>query len=170
MSGGARSLEPWRWLGLPMLSVLAATMVLSAPLRFWGLSLPEPLFAMPVVFAWAVIRPSILGPFCVALMGLFMDQIWGAPTAFWSVCLLLAYGLVLGSRAMLAGQSRGVMWAAYGVVTAIAMAAGFLITMLDVHAMPNGLALFWQYLATVVLYPIADWLIERFEDADVRFR
>lgn len=170
MSGGARSLEPWRWLGLPMLYVLAATLVLSVPLRFWGVGLPEPLFAMPVVFAWAVIRPSVLAPFCVALMGLFMDQIWGAPTAFWSVCLLLAYGIVLGSRAMLAGQSRGVMWASYGVVTALSMGAGFLITMLDVKGMPNPLAVFWQYVATVVLYPFADWLIERFEDADVRFR
>jgi rod shape-determining protein MreD len=28
----------------------------------------------------------------------------------------------------------------------------------------------WQFLATVVLYPFADRLIDRFEDADVRFR
>jgi rod shape-determining protein MreD len=153
-----------------MLCVVAATVVFSVPLRFWGMGLPEPLFAMPVVFAWAMIRPSILAPFCIVLMGLAMDLIWGAPTAFWSVCLLLAYGLVLGGRAMLAGQSRGVMWASYGVMTALSMGAGYLITMLDVKAMPNGLPVFWQYLATVLLYPFADQLIDRFEDADVRFR
>jgi rod shape-determining protein MreD len=170
MSGGARSLEPWRWLGVPMLQVLAATMVFAVPLRFWGIGLPEPLFAMPIVFAWAVIRPSVLAPFCVVLLGLFMDLLWGAPTAFWSVCLLLGYGMVIGGRAMLQGQSRGVMWASYGVMTGLSMGSAYLITMLDVKTMPNPLPVFWQYLATVVLYPFADRLIERFEDADVRFR
>ena len=32
------------------------------------------------------------------------------------------------------------------------------------------IAVGWQFLATIVLYPFAHWLIERFEDADVRFR
>jgi rod shape-determining protein MreD len=31
-------------------------------------------------------------------------------------------------------------------------------------------AVAWQYLATILLYPFSHRLIERFEDADVRFR
>lgn len=170
MSGGARTLEPWRWLGVPMVQALAATLLLALPIRFWGLALPEPVFAMPVAFAWAVIRPSMLAPFGVALMGFFMDLLWGGPLGLWAVCLLIAYGVALGGRAMLAGQSRGMMWAWYGVLTALAMSAGYLFTMLDVKGMPSPLSVFWQFLATVVLYPFADRLIERFEDADVRFR
>ncbi|WP_309092382.1 hypothetical protein [Phenylobacterium sp.] len=170
MSGGARSLEPWRWLGIPMLQVIVATQLFALPMRLWGLSLPEPVFAMPVAFAWAVIRPSMLAPFGVALMGFFMDLLWGGPLGLWAVCLLIAYGVALGGRAMLAGQSRGMMWAWYGVLTALALSAGYLFTMLDVKGMPSPLSVFWQFLATVILYPFADRLIERFEDADVRFR
>lgn len=169
-SGGARPLAPWRWLGTPMLAAMAASLLLAVPIRVFGLGLPEPIFAMPVAFAWAVIRPSMLAPLGVMIMGVYLDFLWGSPTGFWAVCLLLAYGVVLAGRSMLAGQSQVMMWVWYGVATALAMGAGCLFTMLDTQNAPSLLSVFWQYLATVVLYPFADRLIDRFEDADVRFR
>jgi rod shape-determining protein MreD len=170
MSSAARTLEPWRWLGVPLLQVAALTLLFAIPLRFWGYALPEPVFALPVVFAWAVIRPAMLAPPAILLMGVFMDFLWGAPTGFWPVCLLSAYGAVFAARSMLAGRSRIELWAWYGAVTALTLGVGYLITMLDTKGMPSPLAVGWQFLATVVLYPFADRLIERFEDADVRFR
>jgi len=169
-SGGARPLAPWRWLGAPMLLAMAASLVFALPIRFWGVGLPEPVFALPVAFAWAVIRPSMLAPLCVMIMGMFMDFLWGSPTGFWAVCLLLPYGIVLGARTMLAGQSQVMMWLWYAAATALALGAGFLFTMLDAQNSPGLASVGWQYLATVVLYPFADRLIDRFEDADVRFR
>ncbi len=169
-SRGARTLEPWRWLGVPLLQVMVVSLVFAVPFRLWGLSLPEPVFAMPVVFSWAMIRPSLLAPVVVLVMGLFLDHLWGTPTGFWGVCLLIAYGAVLGGRSMLVGKSRAMMWTWYGAVTAMALGVAYLVTMLDAKVAPNLLAVFWQFLATLVLYPVADWLIERFEDTDVRFR
>jgi rod shape-determining protein MreD len=165
-----RSLEPWRWLGVPMLQVLGATILFGVPIQLWGLQLPEPVFPMAAVFAWAVIRPSILAPVAIVLMGLFLDIFWGGPMGLWALCLLIAYGLVLGGRSMTAGQSRVAMWVWYAVVTAVAMGAGFLIEAIRARAMPGLVATGWQYLATIVLYPFAHRLIDMFEDADVRFR
>lgn len=170
MSGAARTLEPWRWIGVPVLQVAALTLLFAIPLRFWGLGLPEPVFALPVVFAWAVIRPAMLAPPAILLMGVFMDHLWGAPRGFWPVLLLIAYGTVFAARSMLAGRSRIELWAWYAAVTALTLGAGYLIVMLDVKGTPSPLSVGWQFLATVVLYPFADRLIERFEDADVRFR
>jgi rod shape-determining protein MreD len=170
MSDRSRTLEPWRWLGIPMLQAIALTLLFAIPLRFWGVGLPEPVFALPVAFAWAAIRPSMMAPVCVLLLGVFQDFLWGSPTGFWPVCLLIAYGAVLAGRSMLAGQGRAALWASYGAVTALALGAGYLITMFDVKGTPSPVAVLWQFLATVVLYPFADRLIERFEDADVRFR
>lgn len=166
----ARSLEPWRWLGVPMLQALGVTVLFAIPLRLWGLGLPEPVFPMAAVFAWAVIRPSVLAPLAIVAMGLFLDILWGGPFGLWALCLLVAYGLALGGRSMTAGQSRAALWVWYGVVTAIAMAAGFLIVSLKARAMPSLFAMAWQYLATIVLYPFSHRLIDMFEDADVRFR
>ena len=170
MSPGARPLAPWAWLGVPILQVVAATMLLAIPVRFWGLALPEPLFALPVLFAWAVIRPSMLAPIGVMLMGLFLDLLWGSPKGFWAVCLLLPYGAVLGGRAILAGQPRLIMWGWYAAAVGLAMGTGFLFTMLNAQSSPDLISMGWQFLATVALYPFADRLIDRFEDADVRFR
>jgi rod shape-determining protein MreD len=169
-NGGARPLAPWRWLGVPMLWVMAGSLLFAVPLRFWGLGLPEPIFALPVTFAWAVIRPSMLAPIGVLALGIFLDFLWGSPTGFWAVCLLLPYGVMLGARSMLAGQSQVMMWMWYGLSTSVAIGAGYLFTMLDTQNAPNPMSVGWQFLATVVLYPFADRLIDRFEDADVRFR
>lgn len=171
MSGGAaRGLAPWRWLGIPMLLAMAITFIFALPLRFWGLGLPEPVFALPLAFAWAVIRPSMLGPVAVMILGLFLDFLWGAPTGFWAVCLLLPYGVVLAARSILAGQSQLMMWLWYAACTVLALGSGYLLTMLDTQTHPDPVTVGWQFLATVVLYPFANMLIERFEDADVRFR
>lgn len=153
-----------------MLVAMAATLVFAIPLRIFGIGLPEPVFALPLAFAWAVIRPSMLGPLAVMMIGLFLDLLWGTPLGFWAVCLLLPHGVVLGFRAFLAGQGRGMMWIWYGAATALALGAGYLFTLLESRSAPDPVTLGWQFLATVVLYPAADILIERFEDADVRFR
>src|SRR5690606_34643987 len=86
----ARPLDPWRWLGIPLIHVLAATVLFGIPLRVFSLQLPEPIFPMAVVFAWAVIRPSVLAPGGVLVMGLFLDLFWGGPLGFWALCLTFA--------------------------------------------------------------------------------
>lgn len=167
---GARPLNPFIWLGGPMLACVGATVLLAAPLRVWGLQLPEPVFAMVPAFAWALIRPSILAPFAILLLGLFLDAYWGGPTGLWGLSLLLGYAMVLLFRSMMTGQSQPILWGWFAAITAITMAGGYLFTMLDSLAMPSLLAVFWQFLATVLLFPFAYRLIDRFEDADVRFR
>src|SRR5690606_31087755 len=42
MSRAPGALQPWRWLGVPMLQALFWTIVFGAPLRIFGLQLPEP--------------------------------------------------------------------------------------------------------------------------------
>jgi rod shape-determining protein MreD len=106
----------------------------------------------------------------VLIMGLFLDLFWGGSLGLWPLCLLISYGVLLAGRSMMAGQSRAILWIWYGVVIAIAQAAGYLIVMLDARAMPNLMSIGWQFLATVVLFPFAYRLIDMFEDADVRFR
>ena len=166
----ARPLEPWRWLGVPMLQVVAFTVLFSTPFRVFGLQLPEPVFAMTLAFAWAVIRPSVLAPFAILAVGLFLDLFWGGPLGLWAICLLIAYGGALGGRSMMAGQNRLILWAWYSLVTAISLVSGYLFVMLDSKSSPGLIPMAWQFLATIVLYPYAQRLIDLFEDADVRFR
>ena len=166
----ARPLDPWRWIGVPALMCIGASILLAAPIQLFGLRLPEPIFPMICAFGWAVIRPSILAPVVLLLMGVLLDIYWGGTTGLWAVSLLMAYAVTLAMRNMMTGQSRPMMWAWYAGMCLVAMTTGYLITMLDVKSAPSLVAVFWQFLATVILYPFAHRLIDRFEDADVRFR
>jgi rod shape-determining protein MreD len=166
----AAPLNPLVWLGLPVVVCVAATTILTIPLRVFGLQLPEPVFALVPAFAWAVIRPSILPPLVLLGLGFFLDLIWGAPKGLWPACLLAAYAPVLVFRNILAGQSYPVMWAWYAAACAFAFLTGIYIMSLDSGVMPSLVSVLGQFAVTAALFPFAHMLIERYEDADVRFR
>lgn len=172
MSGfqSGQTLDPIRWLGGPFALCIAGTILLSIPLRVWGLRLPEPVFAFVPAFAWAVIRPSVLAPVLLLILGLFMDYFWGGSRGLWAIALILSYGFVLATRSSMTGQGRLVMWAWYAVTCAIGFIVAYLLVMLDVLSTPSLLATFLQWLVTAALYPAAHYLIQQFEDADIRFR
>jgi rod shape-determining protein MreD len=166
----ARPLDPWRWMVAPALICMAATLLLGLPFRLLGLQLPEPIFPMICAFSWAVIRPSILSPLAILAMGLVLDLLWGGPTGLWGLSMLIGYGATLTMRAMMTGQSRAMMWGWYAGVCALSLAAGYLLTLIFSQYPPNLFGVVWQFLATSLLYPFAHRLIDRFDDADVRFR
>ena len=168
--GAARPLSPLGWLGIPAALSIGATVILAIPIRIFGLSLPEPVFPLALAFAWALIRPSVLPPFTLLMLGLFLDVFWGGPQGLWPLCLLAAYATVLSVRRLITGQDLIVMWASYGATLAVAFALGYGLMTADAGAPPSLVAVGWQYLATLLLFPFARWLIERYEDADVRFR
>ena len=78
--------------------------------------------------------------------------------------------MALAGRSMMAGQNRAILWAWYALVSATAMVAGYLFVLLDSRSSPGLIPIVWQFVATIVLYPFAQRLIDLFEDADVRFR
>jgi rod shape-determining protein MreD len=78
--------------------------------------------------------------------------------------------VALAGRSMMAGQNRAILWGWYGLTTVTAMVAGYLFVLLDSRSSPGLIPMAWQFLATIVLYPFAQRLIDLFEDADVRFR
>lgn len=166
----ARPLDPWRWLGVPALAAFGASVLFAVPLRVFGLQAPEPVFAVVLAFAWAVIRPSILAPFALLVLGVLLDALWGSPLGLWAVSLLIAYASVLFMRNLMSGQSPPIMWAWYAGVTGLAMLAGYLFTMIDSKGAPGLGPVLWQFAWTAILYPFAHRLIDRFEDADVRFK
>jgi rod shape-determining protein MreD len=166
----ARPLTPIGWLGAPMLLCVLATVLLGTPIRFFGLPLPEPVFPLALAFAWALIRPSVLPPFALLALGFFLDVFWGGAQGLWPLCLLAAYAFVMAARRLINGQDLITTLAWYAAAIAAGFAVGFALMSMAAGAAPNLIALGWQYLATLALFPFAWRLVERYEDADVRFR
>jgi rod shape-determining protein MreD len=170
MASTAGRLNPLVWIGLPGLMVVLATVVMATPIRLLGMRLPEPVFAVPVLFSWALIRPSFIVPFVVLLLGMFLDMFWGGPGGLWPMSLLVTYIGVGLTRPLLAGQGGPIMWGWYAVASAGCFLTAYLLTSVFDMTAPDVVSVVWQFLATVTLFPVGYWMFERFEDVDVRFK
>ncbi len=166
----ARPLNPFTWLLLPALACFLASWLLTAPLRVVGFGLPEPVFAVMLAFAWALVRPSLLAPFALLGLGLALDLLWYAPMGFWALTLLLGYAAVMATRPLISGQGYAVTWGWYVAVTVFVLGLGYLFTMMDARVRPNFWAVASQAVFTGLLYPLAARLIDHFEESDPRFR
>jgi rod shape-determining protein MreD len=68
------------------------------------------------------------------------------------------------------GQSGSVLWGWYAALTLLAVGSAYAFSALGSGITPSLLGTGLQLVATAALYPLAHQLIDRFEDADVRFR
>jgi rod shape-determining protein MreD len=161
---------PLQWIVYPSLIALGVTLIMATPIKVFGLTLPEPVIPMVLAFAWPLIRPSVLAPLALLGVGLVTDLFWGTPLGLWPFGLLAAYATVLLARAYISGQDTRLLFAWYAGVTLLAFLVVYLIVTLWAGSPPSLIALFFQVLPTVLMFPAANWLIERFDDGDLRFR
>ena len=169
-SATVRVVGPVEWIVYPSLAVLAITLVLATPVQLFGLKLPEPVLPMVLAFAWPLVRPSMIAPAVLFFVGLFVDLLWGGMLGVWPLALLAVYGVVLLSRNLLAGQETQILFVWYGCCTLLAFFMTYLIVSFDAANAPSMLALLGQMIPTLLLFPVANWMIQRFDDGDTRFR
>jgi rod shape-determining protein MreD len=161
---------PLQWIVYPALAAIAVTVLLATPLQVFGLHLPEPVIPMVLAFAWPLIRPSMTAPAVLFLVGLFLDLFWNAPLGLWALCLMAVYGTVLLSRNLLAGHEGLIRFGAYAGCTLGAFVLSYLVVTMRATNAPALWPLFLQITPTLLLFPIANWMLERFDDGDIRFR
>lgn len=166
----ARAAGPMRWIGWPALLAAAGTLILATPVELFGLQLPEPILPLLLAFAWPLIRPSVVAPVALLLLGLTLDVLLYQPLGLWPLCLLVPYALVLAARAFLVGQETRVLFVWYALVCAVAFILAYAIVTLMAGTPPSLLSLMGQVIPTVLLFPLADRLIQQYDDVDARFR
>ena len=170
--GSAKPLSPVGWLGAADAALRRRDRVLATPIRIFGLALPEPVFPLALAFAWAVIRPSVLPPFALLAAGPLPRPLLGRPAG--PVAALPAGGLrrwCWPCAALIRARTSVVLWAWYGAATApLAFGVGFLLMTLAAGDVAEPGRARLAIPGHAVLFPFAHRLIERYEDADVRFR
>ncbi|MDP1913695.1 hypothetical protein [Brevundimonas sp.] len=165
-----RVIGPVQWIVIPALVTVAVTILLATPVEMFGLNLPEPVIPMVLAFSWPLIRPSVTAPLVLTLLGLILDVLTYGPLGLWALALLAIYAVVLASRSFLIGQDTAVLFVWYAACCTLAFLMAYLVVTLIAHNPPSILALIGQIVPTLLLFPFANQMIERFEDGDVRFR
>ena len=149
----------WRQLDMlgrtafPASCTVLMLLALAAPLRLPGQAQMQLAVALGCVFFWSLCRPSCMPPPAVFLLGLFCDLLSLSPPGVSVLLLLLAHGLALRWRRMLAARGFLTAWLAFIVVAAGAAMLEWLgMSLLRLQVLPGNAALF-QFALAAGLYP-----------------
>lgn len=139
----------WR-LGLPALSVLALLFIMTAPLI-----VPVPVFphlGLLGVMVWANLRPGLMPAWLAFLLGLFADLLFGQPLGLDGTLFALAAALVrlLDLQRV---DTRLFDWREALIVVSLFELGAWQLMTLAGQPIPL-LPLAWQWLTTLVAYPL----------------
>lgn len=165
-----RVVGPVGWIFIPALLSLLGTVLIATPVELFGLQLPQPVLPMVLAFAWPLIRPSMLAPLVLFMLGFMIDVVLKQRFGLSSLMLLSVYGAILGARSFLIGQETPVLFFWYAICTTASLVMGYVIAAIGDGNAPSILAFLGMLVPTLLLFPLADRLIERFDDGDTRFR
>lgn len=150
----ARSISPFF---VTLLLVLFALL----PLHIADLSPIVPALALIGVFFWSVHRPDLMPIWAVFLIGLAQDVLTGGVIGPGIIGLLVAHALVVWQHRFFLAASFAVIWFAFMMVAAAALAVTWLLTCIAmVEPLDPGPVVF-QYLVTLAFYPCLAWAFLR---------
>ena len=150
---------------VPFALSLFLVLLVNLPVSFTGRMLPSPLLALACVYYWVLVRPDLMPPVAVFLIGFLEDVVSGGPPGLWAAGFLAAYALTDRERDTLAGLS--------GLGAILGFAGSMLVAALTAYALywavywrPTPLApLFLETVVTVMFYPLValpmGWMLRR---------
>jgi rod shape-determining protein MreD len=134
-------------------------MLANLPISFTDGILPPPLLGLAVIYFWTLLRPDLMPPVLVLILGLMEDILSGGVPGLWAVGFLLAYALTDRQRDAFAGLSG------WGVVV------GFSIVMFSTSALVYCFVslVYWRFvplqpmvmqtIVTIIFYPLMAFLL-----------
>ena len=150
---------------LPALSAVLLVVLVNLPMSLTGGLFPAPLLALTAVYFWALVRPDLMPPFLVLVVGLLEDLLSGGPPGVWATGFMAAYALVDRQRENLAGLAGAAAVLGFAAAMALAAAATFVLTWIMYLRQPPLAPLLLAIVFTVLFYPpvamILGWLHRR---------
>ena len=90
---------------IPFLCAVVCAILANVPVSVSGGIIPPPVLALMPVYYWCLVRPDLMPPFAVFLIGILQDLLSGSPPGVWTVSFVAAYALVDRERESFAGLS-----------------------------------------------------------------
>lgn len=138
---------------LPVLSALLLVLLVNLPVSLTGDLFPAPLLALTAVYFWALVRPDLMPPVAVLVVGVLEDLLSGGAPGVWATGFMAAYALVDRQRDNLAGLAGGAAVLGFAAAMGLAAAATFLLTWVMYLRAPPLAPLLLASVITVLFYP-----------------
>jgi rod shape-determining protein MreD len=156
--GLLRQAEALARMAVPAFYTAVAMVLAAAPTGVPGLVAAV---ALPQVVFWSVFRPGAMSPPVAFALGLLLDLLTFAPLGGGILTLLLAHGLAVASRRVLARQGGLLAWAAFIGFAAGAAAFGWLLMAVLSLSLPPVVPALHQAVLTAALWPAFAFILGR---------
>jgi rod shape-determining protein MreD len=138
----------------PAFLAICMVSITNLPLSLTGGVLPHPLLGLAVIYFWTLLRPDLVPPALVLVVGLFEDFLSGGQPGLWAVGYLMAYALTERQRDTFAGLSGWGVLVGFSIVmfttSALVYAFGSLVYGRFAAVQP----LLIQTIVTIIFYPL----------------
>ncbi len=152
----------------PVALTLLLVIVGQIPWHLPGLARVAPLLPLTAVYHWTIQRPDLLPAQAVFCIGLLVDLLSGGPIGVNTLVFLTVYGVIYSQRRFFIGKTFHITWLGFALVAAAAALQAWLLVSIFYTILIRPDALMFQYILTVVLYPVPAWLFLRWQQVFLR--
>ena len=151
---------------IPVVCGFLGVIVTNLPFSVFGSWLPAPMYALMPIYFWSLVRPDLMTPVWIFIIGLTHDVISGEPPGIWAGAFVATYAVIDRQRDAFAGLSGWGAILGFATASLVACTANYAIScLLDWMWLPaSGLAK--EFAVTSLLYiPVAlalSWLHRHF--------
>lgn len=137
---------------VPVALAILGALISNFPVSVLGGLIPPPLLVFMPLYFWAMVRPDLMTPFWVFVLGILQDLLSGGPPGVWAASFLGAYFLIDRQRDMLAGLSGVGAISGFAVSALSACAAAYVIVALYYWHFPPLAPMLVELAMTVLFY------------------
>jgi rod shape-determining protein MreD len=144
---------------VPVALGILGVLIANFPVSIFGGLVPPPLLALMPIYFWGMVRPDLMTPFWVFVLGVLEDLLSGGPPGIWAASFLAAYFLIDRQRDMLAGLSGLGAIAGFAVTALVACGSATIIVGLYYWHLPPLAPVMAELATTVFVYIFAVFVL-----------
>jgi rod shape-determining protein MreD len=139
---------------MPVLFGLVGVVITNLPFSLFGGWIPSPMYALMPVYYWCLVRPDLMSPGWVLLIGLGHDVFSGEPIGVWAASFVVTYAVIDKQRDAFAGLSGWGAILGFATAALIACATNYTITSLYFWKLMAVGGSIREFAVTSVLYVV----------------
>ncbi len=151
---------------VPVLCGFLGVVITNLPFSIFGSWVPAPMYALMPIYFWCLVRPDLMSPGWVLMIGLSHDILSNEPLGIWTASLVATYAVVDKQRDAFAGLSGWGAILGFATAALIACCSQYLIySIYHWQLMPVGGSI-KEFAVTSLMYIpaafILGWIHHRF--------
>lgn len=147
---------------VPVLFAFIGVVLTNTPISVFGGWIPSPMYALMPVYYWCLVRPDLMSPGWVLLIGLGNDVLSPAPIGIWAVSFVVTYAVIDKQRDAFAGLSGWGAILGFATAALIACLMHYTVTSIYLWKLMAVSGSIKEFAVTSVVYgfilPVLGWV------------